>query len=77
MRPLAVGIFLMTLSLAVPASALGYGTADEVTATHATQPGEQLVAKRHRIPREHSTAAKGSVELLESLKKARKEKGGN
>jgi hypothetical protein len=76
MRPVIVGVFLTTLSLPVPTSALGYGTAEEVAAMPATQPEEQLVAKRQPMPKAYSTSAKGSVRLLDLLKKERKEKGG-
>jgi hypothetical protein len=75
---LIAGAVITTLSLLLPASVRAYGTADESKATLAKTDVVAKIASntKNKQSTNGNSNAKGSVELLESLKKARKEKGG-
>jgi hypothetical protein len=80
MSRLIIGTVVAALSPLFPTSGQAYGTADEQnTVLTKTTVAVKIAAntKRKKSAAVHdNSSAKGSVELLESLKKARKEKGG-
>ncbi len=87
MNRLTVGAVLITLSLLLPTSGQAYSTADEPKTVLAKSiVAVQIAAntKKKKPANVNANAGqsasqgspKGGVELLESLKKARKEKGG-
>lgn len=84
MNRLIVSAVVTTLSLLLPTSGQAYSTADEpktvltksIVAVHIAANTKKKKPANVNANAGSQGSAKGSVELLESLKKARKEKGG-